>query len=314
MQTFFRPLLAVFCLSLTVLSSHGQDAAADEEKAAELREKAKTQVQTEQLDKAIETFEEIFKLDAAKAEDYLFSAFILMSSDRADDAVASLEKGAKRFPEDFRLPIEIAQIYNFTEKYAKAAKIFEEMEPKLEEAKSPILNDQFYFAWAAAAEQSKQYDKASLLLQKSIALVPSEAPERAAVAYNYLGYMWVEQGKNLDNARDMIKMAVGIDPESGAYVDSLGWYYFKIENYPKALKTLLEAADLMDAAEAPDSVVFDHVAQAYFQLGHRDHAIGFLEQAKQLAPDDEEIANRLKSYKTDELPKTVPLDFLKEKD
>jgi Flp pilus assembly protein TadD len=42
--------------------------------------------------------------------------------------------------------------------------------------------------------------------------------------------MWVDRGENLEEAGDMIKKAVEMEPDNAAFIDSLGWFYFKKEN------------------------------------------------------------------------------------
>ena len=50
---------------------------------------------------------------------------------------------------------------------------------------------------------------------------------------NYLGYMLADRGTRLDEALD-ISAAVALDPANGAYLDSLGWVYYKMGNYELA--------------------------------------------------------------------------------
>lgn len=46
------------------------------------------------------------------------------------------------------------------------------------------------------------------------------------IALNNLGYFLVERGSQLDEAVDLIKKALRIDPKNQSYIDSLGWAYF----------------------------------------------------------------------------------------
>ena len=48
---------------------------------------------------------------------------------------------------------------------------------------------------------------------------------------NYLGYMWVDIDRNIDEAAELIKKANELDPENAAYIDSLGWLYFRQGKY-----------------------------------------------------------------------------------
>jgi len=99
-----------------------------------------------------------------------------------------------------------------------------------------LLDDRFYFSYGAAVERNKQFDEAANLFRKSIHLAPVDAdPQRQARALNYLGYMWLEQNRNLKEAGELIIRANDLLPDEGAFVDSLGWYYFLVKDYPKAL-------------------------------------------------------------------------------
>ena len=58
---------------------------------------------------------------------------------------------------------------------------------------------------------------------------------------NDLGYLYADQGKNLEKARKMIQKAVDAEPENAAYLDSLGWVLFKLGNYKEAISWLTKA-------------------------------------------------------------------------
>ena len=75
-----------------------------------------------------------------------------------------------------------------------------------------------------------------LLLQRN----PDEAGPN-----NDLGYLYAEQGKNLEKAESMIRKALQEDPENYAYLDSMGWVLFKQGKVKEALATLKKAAERM---------------------------------------------------------------------
>jgi Flp pilus assembly protein TadD len=53
--------------------------------------------------------------------------------------------------------------------------------------------------------------------------------------------MFADAGENLDEAVTFIKRALEIDPNNGAYIDSLGWAYFKKGMHKEALVELEKA-------------------------------------------------------------------------
>ncbi len=56
--------------------------------------------------------------------------------------------------------------------------------------------------------------------------------------------MWAERGENLPRANELIKKAVDLDPNNGAYLDSLGWVCYQSGRLDEAEKHLREAAEL----------------------------------------------------------------------
>ena len=83
-------------------------------------------------------------------------------------------------------------------------------------------------------------------------------------------FIWLAlRGLRLDEALSYIKRAVDVDPQNGAYLDSLGWAYFKLGNYELAEANLLKAADRMGT----DGTVQDHVANLYFKTGRLKQAV-----------------------------------------
>jgi tetratricopeptide (TPR) repeat protein len=90
-------------------------------------------------------------------------------------------------------------------------------------------------------------------------------------ANNDLGYLYAEQGKNLEKAESMIRKALDEDKENRAYLDSLGWVLFKrgkpkdaIEALKKAVEKTKEASE-QDGTN-PDATILEHLGDVHFQL------------------------------------------------
>lgn len=102
-----------------------------------------------------------------------------------------------------------------------------------------------------------------------------ESPDDVS-ASNDLGYIWVDQGKHLERSLRMIEYAVAKAPENGAYRDSLGWAWYRLGNYDKAIDELSKATDLLDE---PDGLIFDHLGDALDKAGRADDARAAWEKA-----------------------------------
>ena len=118
--------------------------------------------------------------------------------------------------------------------------------------------DKEYVCFVAGSiyERQKKYDKAEEAFRKVLADDPKNA-----MALNYLGYMLADRGTSLDEALGIHQeSAVALDPQNGAYLDSLGWAYYKMGNYELAEENLRQglAADRND-----DPTVQDHLGDLY---------------------------------------------------
>ena len=151
-----------------------------------------------------------------------------------------------------------------------------------------LLDSSFFMAFGAAAERAGHFAKAAELLKRAIEL----DPENSADACNHLGYMWADRGENLGEAERLIRRALEQEPNNGAYVDSLGWVFYRQGKYPEALAELLRAAELL---EKPDPVVLDHIGDAYEKLGKTAEALSYWRRAAQLDPNNTAIAAKIES-------------------
>jgi tetratricopeptide (TPR) repeat protein len=146
-----------------------------------------------------------------------------------------------------------------------------------------------YFQRAICYERLKQWDKAEPDFLKAMDLDP-EQPS----LLNYLGYSWVDQGKNLDRAMDLIRKAVKLKPDDGFYVDSLGWAHFRLNQFEEAARQLERAVEL----QPNDPIINDHLGDAYWQVGRRNEAKFQWSQALTLKPEPEDQARIAKKLET----------------
>jgi len=240
-------------------------------------------------ERALATFEQALLLAPNQPENYLHIASIQLELKRYDQAISTLEEARRRFPIP-QITYSLAIALSTAKRYSEALPIFE---AALQEAKTnqeELLDGSFYFNYGVTAEQAGLVEKAAPLLKKSIELDPS----KAAQAYNYLGYMWVDRNINLDEAGSMIRKALEIEPENGAYLDSLGWFYFKKGDFSRAIAELLHAADLINP---PDPVVYEHIGDTYRSLGNSPQALSYWQKALTLDPQNSTLTSKIDQVK-----------------
>ncbi len=137
---------------------------------------------------------------------------------------------------------------------------------------------QLLFKRGMALERAKRWDRAERDLEHALRLRPDQP-----LVLNYLGYSWVDQGVNLERALGMLERAVRQRPDSGYIVDSLGWAFYRMKNFPEAVRHLERAVELMSR----DPVINDHLGDAYWRVGrHREARIQW-RRALSLEPEAE---------------------------
>lgn len=145
-------------------------------------------------------------------------------------------------------------------------------------------NVDFRFNLGAAYERLGEFDKAVSEFKGIIKEVPDHA-----LALNYVGYMYADSGINLDEALTMIRKAVSIDPENGAFLDSYAWVLYRLGRYDEALVQMKKAME----KDNSDPVLFDHQGDILAALNDLALARQSWEKALELDPGNPEIQAKL---------------------
>jgi tetratricopeptide (TPR) repeat protein len=190
----------------------------------------------------------------------LVDASVLADTGKVDEAVSEL-RGMLKGDRDLQTQLAIAQIYEKAKRYDDMRKPLDEA-GKLAESKPE--KETVYFSRGAMYERMKSYDSAEAEFRKVLELNPDNAG-----ALNYLGYMFADRDVRLDEAQKLILHALEQEPENGAYLDSLGWLYYRQNRLAEAEQTLVRAL----AKIGQDPTVHDHLGDVYFRLGKTKDAI-----------------------------------------
>ncbi|HXR32261.1 MAG TPA: tetratricopeptide repeat protein [Verrucomicrobiae bacterium] len=216
--------------------------------------------QAKELPKALQTGKEAlakYPNDAAVRATY---ALLLGENQQADEGAKLLQANLKGTAADREPYLNISQIYERSHRYQEA----EEMARKAEALPGePRENEMTWFMLGAIYERQKQYDKAEEQFKKVLTVNPKNSE-----ALNYFGYMLADRGLRLDEARDMIQRALDQEPFNGAYLDSLGWTYFKQNKIEDAEAALRKAAE----REPHDPTIRTHLGDVYAKQGRMDLA------------------------------------------
>ena len=225
---------------------------------------------------AIKVYERVPANSPLKRNAQIQLATDLDAVDRTDEGLKILTGVVADDPKDIEAIMALGNIERARKKFADCGETY----TKGIEASADKPNWVLYYFRGICNERSKQWAKAETDLKKALEMQPDQAH-----VLNYLGYSWIDQGINLDDAMKMIRRAVEQRPDDGYIVDSLGWAYFRIADYENAVKNLERAIDL----KPEDPTINDHLGDAYWRVGRTLEAKFQWAHARDLKPEAEEL-------------------------
>lgn len=236
-----------------------------------------------QMERANDTYDLLPAASPLRRSADIQIALNLEQLERRPEAVEQLQKVLAVAPKDTEALSALGNIYRSRKDFVRA----EEVYTKALDSIGKIDNSHwslFYFR-GIAHERNKQWPKAEADFRKALELFPDQP-----LVLNYLGYSWVDQHMNLDEAFKMLKRAVEQRPTDGYIVDSLGWAYYRLGRYDEAVRLLEKAVELKPA----DPVINDHLGDAYWRVGRKLEATFQWNHARDLKPEPEELPKILR--------------------
>jgi tetratricopeptide (TPR) repeat protein len=217
----------------------------------------------------------------------------LADSGKADESVQLAKSVLKGSPEDRDSYIMLSQIYMRLKRWKDSEDALAQAE-KI--AVRPEEKEYIRFLQGSIYERQKKFDQAEQSFRQVLQQNPSNS-----MALNYLGYMLADRNSHLEEALNLVKKALDFDPQNGAYLDSLGWVYFRLGNYDQAEENLRRAAD-----KSPnDATIQDHLGELYartnrFKLAaaHWEHALDEWNKSVPADVDQQDVARVTKKLES----------------
>lgn len=149
----------------------------------------------------------------------------------------------------------------------------------------PTYEDGIYWLGFLYEEQGKR-NEAIKSWEKLLLINPEHSN-----ALNSLAYVYAEENNHLDKAEVMAKKALNQHPNSAAYLDTLGWVYYKQERFEEA-KIVIEKV----VEGFKDPVILEHLGDIYDKLDKPDKAKSEWQKALELAPENEQLKQKMRKF------------------
>ena len=202
----------------------------------------------------------------------------LQRQDKDDEAIRELEGLAAESPTHFEPLFRVGNMLRAQERFGEAVDAYDRAFDRLAESKA--IHWKMHYFRGIALERSGQWDRA----EKDLLMALDLNPEQPYVM-NYLAYSWVEQKTRLEEAKQMLIRAVELEPDDGYITDSLGWVYYRLGDYEKAVIYLERAVEL----KPQDPVINDHLGDAYWKVQRHHEARFQWRRALSLEPESDVV-------------------------
>jgi len=151
---------------------------------------------------------------------------------RAAEAEKVMRQGLERLPDHPSFLTFLGLLYvrqndfsNAVPEFARAVAALKAFAPDKRPAAIPML----YHWYGMALERCGRFAEAEKIFEEHVAALPDMHE-----SLNYLAYVWAERGTNLARAREYAGRALAKEPDNPAYLDTLGWIYYRQQDYTNA--------------------------------------------------------------------------------
>ena len=195
-------------------------------------------------------------------------SFAYMDAGEEVNALNILHQAINKFPQEVMFPQTLANIYYKSKNYSQAEKYF----MVAMDVNPQMLSIQHNLA-VMLEDMSDTYRSDSLFKNMIV------QNEDDAVGLNDYAYIISERNNSslneLNYALELAERAIAIEPDNAAYLDTVGWIYYKMEIYDKAQEYLEKSLKINE----DNPVILEHMGDIYLKLDASDQALLLYEKA-----------------------------------
>ena len=267
---------------------------------------------------AIKYFKEASALAVWNPQIWMRLGGLLFDSGKYEDAIVEMKKAVINFPNEYVINVILGLALAQEQKHAEAG---EYLKRSIDLNPTDVLALQ---AYGFTLNQLDQPEEALVYLNRAVEIDPENTqvlgvlgliyddlemytmsdsvytkalaidPLDALVNNNY-AYALSERGERLDEALDMAKKAIAVDPNNSSFLDTIGWIYYKMGDYEKAKENIEKA--MMTDSDNP--TLLHHLGDVYSKLGENKKALEYWKKAVEFGEDDKDLLLKVNGNEND---------------
>jgi len=209
-------------------------------------------------------------------------AFAYLEAQDEVNALHILHQALNKFPDEVMFPHTIANIYYQAKNYSQAEKYFIIALAVNPQMFSIVHTMAIMFEDMADTARSDSLFK-NLILQNN----------NDAIGLNDYAYIISERNNSslneLNYALELAERAIAMEPDNAAFLDTIGWIYYKMGTYEKAREYLEKSLKI----NKDNPVILEHMGDIYHKLDASDQALLLYEKALLKDTDNKTIQDKI---------------------
>ena len=189
---------------------------------------------------------------------------IFLVQEKYEEAIIVLINGEKIAPNSWSVMYLLGSAYNRVKNYEKAERALEHASMIRPEDTSTLT------VLASVYDNLKKYDESDDLHL----LILSRDPTNSTILNNY-AYSLSVRGIKLKEALEMAQVAVKTSPKNPAYLDTLGWIYFKLGMIDQSAEYVKRSIEI----DQTSAEVLEHMGDIQQELGNMEKAKEYYQRA-----------------------------------
>lgn len=209
---------------------------------------------------------------------YTNLALCYINLSNSDDAISILIRAKNKFPNNFSINYMLGSTYNSQKKFQLAIESLNsalKIDPDSRSTKHLLAN---------AYNSMNQWPISENLYKELI-----RSDKMDAQALNNYSYTLAERGLKLKEALNMSQRAIQLDPDNSAYLDTIGWIFYKLKKYNKAIDYIQKSISL----DPNNIVVLEHLGDAYMKINKIEEAKLYYNKILHLDENNSRILNKI---------------------